>query len=149
MAELKTRKNSASVSAFLAAIADDQRRTDAKAVAAMMASVTKQRPKMWGTSIVGYGSQRYKYASGREGDWFRTGFSPRKGSLTLYILSGFDRHPDLMAKLGKYTTSVSCLHVKRLDDVDQKILKQLIARSVKTPLPGAGPAAKPRKRLPQ
>jgi hypothetical protein len=137
MAELKTKENDASVSAFLASIDDQQRRKDAEAVAAMMASVTKMKPKMWGTSIVGYGSQHYKYATGREGDWFRTGFSPRKGSLTVYINSGFARHPELMARLGTYTTGVSCLYIKRLADVDQKVLRQLVAQSLKTPIPGA------------
>jgi hypothetical protein len=137
MAELKTKENKASVSAFLKAIPDKQRRDDALAVAEMMKAVTKSDPKMWGTSIVGYGSQHYKYASGREGDWFRTGFSPRKDTLTLYITSSFEQYPDLMAKLGKYKTGKSCLHIKRLTDVDMRVLKQLIARSLKAPLPGA------------
>jgi len=137
MAELKTRENKASVGAFLKGIPDKQRRADAEAVADMMKSVTKATPRMWGTSIVGYGSQHYKYASGREGDWFRTGFSPRKDALTLYITSSFERYPDLMAKLGKYKARKSCLYIKRLSDVDTKVLKQLIARSLKAPLPGA------------
>jgi hypothetical protein len=137
MAELKTKENKASVSAFLKSIPDKQRRDDALAVADMMKAVTKTEPKMWGTSIVGYGSQHYRYASGREGDWFRTGFSPRKDALTVYITSSFERYPDLMAKLGKYKTGKSCLHLKRLSDVDQKVLEQLITRSLKAPLPGA------------
>ncbi|MEX1128181.1 MAG: DUF1801 domain-containing protein [Vicinamibacterales bacterium] len=137
MAELKTKETTASVSAFLNAIPDKQRRADARAVADMMKGVTKATPKMWGTSIVGYGSQHYRYASGREGDWFRTGFSLKKDALTLYITSSFERYPDLMAKLGKYRTGKSCLHIKRLTDVDMKVLKQLIARSLKRPLPGA------------
>lgn len=137
MAELKTKENKASVSAFLKAIPDAQRRADALAVAAMMKAVTKAEPKMWGTSVVGYGSQHYKYDSGREGDWFRTGFSPRKDTLTLYITSSFEQYPDLMAKLGKYKTGKSCLHIKRLTDVDTKVLKQLIASSLEAPLPGA------------
>jgi len=136
MAELKTKENTASVSAFLASIADTQRREDALAVAAMMKSVAKTEPRMWGASIVGYGSQHYRYASGREGDWFRTGFSPRKNSLTLYITSSFEQYPDLMAKLGKFKIGKSCLHVKQLSDVDLKVLKQLITRSLKSPLPG-------------
>ena len=137
MAELKTKQTRASVSAFLKAIKDPQRRQDAIAVAEMMEAVTKAEPKMWGKSVVGYGSQHYQYASGREGDWFRTGFSPRKDSLTLYITSSFEQYPDLMEKLGKYTTGVSCLHIKRLSDVDRKVLKELIKRSLKSPLPGA------------
>ena len=145
MAELKTKENDASVADFLAAIDDDQRRADAMAVAAMMESVTKTKPKMWGASIVGYGSQHYKYATGREGDWFRTGFSPRKGSLTVYIHSGFSRHPELMEKLGKYTTGVSCLYIKQLADVDQKVLRQLVAQSLETPLRGAEGLKAPQK----
>ena len=137
MAALKTKENTASVPAFLASIADRQQREDAMAVAKMMASVTKAKPKMWGTSIVGYGSQHYKYASGREGDWFRAGFAPRKGNLTVYITSAFEQYPDLMKKLGRYKTGKSCLHIKRLADVDMKVLKELIARSLKNPLPGA------------
>lgn len=146
MAELKTKESDASVSAFLASIEDEQRRKDAEAIAAIMASVTRLPPKMWGASIVGYGSQRYKYPTGREGDWFRTGFSPRKGSLTVYINSGFARHPELMAKLGTYTTGVSCLYIKRLADVDQKVLRQLVAQSLKTPLPGAEALKAPKKK---
>jgi len=142
MAELKTKQNDGSVAAFLDSVPDQQRRADAKRVATMMAAITKTKPKMWGPSIVGYGTQHYKYATGREGDWFRTGFSPRKGSLTLYIMSGFNRHPDLMAKLGTYTTSVSCLYLKRLDDVDQVVLGELVTRSLDTPLPGADAAKK-------
>ncbi len=113
MAELKTKETKASVSAFLASIKDEQRREDALAVAAMMKSVAKTEPRMWGMSIVGYGSQHYRYASGREGDWFRTGFSPRKDSLTLYITSSFEQYPDLMEKLGKFKLGKSCLHVKK------------------------------------
>jgi hypothetical protein len=137
MAELKTKETMASVSAFLKSITDEQRREDAIAVSDMMKAVTKTEPKMWGSSIVGYGSQHYKYASGREGDWFRTGFSPRKDSLTLYITGSFEQYPDLMKKLGKYKTGKACLYLKKLSDVDQKVLKQLIARSLKSPLPGA------------
>ena len=131
-ATLKTVENKGSVAGFLRAIADPQRRKDSKAVAAMMESVSKAKPKMWGTSIVGFGKQHYKYASGREGDWFKAGFSPRKDSLTLYLIGGFQKNKDLLEKLGKHKTSKSCLHIKHLDDVDQKVLKQLIARSVKS-----------------
>ncbi len=137
MAELKTKEHKASVAAFLAAIPDPQRRDDALAVAAMMKAAMKTEPRMWGTSIVGYGAQHYKYESGREGDWFRIGFSPRKDALTVYITSSFEQYPELMAKLGKYKTGKSCLHIKRLSDVDEKVLKQLIIRAVTAPLPGA------------
>ena len=137
MAELKTREQNASVAAFLARIPDAQRREDALKVAAMMKAATKTEPKMWGTTIVGYGAQHYKYESGREGEWFRIGFSPRKDALTLYITSGFEQYPELMAKLGKYKTGKSCLHIKRLTDVDAAVLKQLVTHALKAPLPGA------------
>ena len=137
MAELKTKENKASVAAFLAAIPDAQRREDAVKVAAMLKAATRSEPKMWGTTIVGYGAQHYKYASGREGDWFKIGFSPRKDALTLYITSSFEQFPELMAKLGKYKTGKSCLHIKRLTDVDAAVLKQLVTRALKAPLPGA------------
>jgi hypothetical protein len=84
---------------------------------------------MWGSSIVGFGQYHFKYASGREGDWMATGFSPRKGNLTLYIMSGF-RNAELMKKLGKYKTGKSCLYIKKLDDVDKSVLKDLIKSSV-------------------
>lgn len=132
MAELKTKATRASVSDFLKGIRDKQRRDDCAAVAAMMESATKEKPAMWGTSIVGFGRQHYKYESGREGEWFKTGFSPRKDSLTLYLTGGFQKHKDLMEKLGKYRTGKSCLYIKKLDDVDAKVLKQLIAKSVKS-----------------
>ncbi len=131
MAELKTKKTEASVDDFIAAIEDDQRRKDCKAVMAIMKRVTKSSPKMWGTNIVGYGSYHYKYASGQEGDWPLTGFSPRKQNLTLYIMAGFDDYPELMAKLGKYKTGKSCLYLKRLSDVDTAVLEKLVAASVK------------------
>ena len=136
MSELKTKENKNSVSAFFAGIPDPQRRQDALAVAAMMKAATRTEPKMWGATIVGYGSQHYRYASGREGDWFRIGFSPRKEALTIYITSSFEGYPELMAKLGKYKTGNSCLHIKRLSDVDPTVLKQVIARALETPLPG-------------
>ena len=131
MAELKTKKTEASVDDFIAAIEDDQRRKDCKAVMAIMKRVTKSSPKMWGTNIVGYGSYHYRYASGQEGDWPLTGFSPRKQNLTLYIMAGFDDYPELMAKLGKYKTGKSCLYLKRLSDVDTAVLEKLVAASVK------------------
>ncbi len=131
MAELKTKKNRASVSAFLKSVDDERRRKDAQEVLAMMRAVTGERPVMWGSSIVGFGQYRYAYASGREGDWMLTGFSPRKQALTIYIMAGLKRYPDLMKKLGKYKTGSSCLYLKRLDDVDRKVLRALIAESVR------------------
>ena len=131
MAELKTRPTRASVTEFLAGIDDRQQRVDAKKVAAMMRRATGKRAKMWGASIVGYGSYHYKYASGRKGDFMVTGFSPRKQALTVYIMPGFSSFKKLMEKLGKYKTGKSCLYIKRLSDVDEKVLEILIAESVR------------------
>lgn len=130
MAENKTKKTALSVEDFLGTL-DDGRRTECEQIVKLMSSVTKQEPKMWGASIVGFGDYHYKYASGREGDWFLCGFSPRKANLTLYVMSGFDQFDDLMSKLGKYTTGSSCLYVKRLSDIDLKVLKTLLTESVK------------------
>lgn len=130
MAELKTKRTQASVSAFLDAVENEQRRADCRTVLNLMRAVTGEEPKMWGPSMVGFGSYHYKYASGREGDWFVTGFSPRKQDLTLYIMAGFDRYDELMAKLGKYKTGKSCLYLKRLSDVDLGVLRELVTASV-------------------
>jgi hypothetical protein len=131
MADNKTRPTRASVTAFMAAIGDRQMRADAKKVAAMMRRATGKRARMWGPSIVGYGSYHYRYASGREGDYMITGFSPRKQALSIYIMPGFDRFQGLMSKLGKYTTGKSCLYIKRLADVDEAVLERLIDESVR------------------
>lgn len=130
MYELKTKETDASVEVFLDSIEDEQRREDCKAVAQLMQQVTKEKPKMWGSSIVGFGQYHYKYASGHEGNAALTGFSPRKQALTLYIMGGFDTYNDLMSKLGTYKIGKACLYVKRLADVDQKVLKELIKQSV-------------------
>jgi hypothetical protein len=130
MAENKTRPTRASVTAFMAAIHDPGMRADAKKVAAMMRRATGKRARMWGPSIVGYGSYHYRYESGREGDFMITGFSPRKQALTIYIMPGFSRFPDLMSKLGKYKTGKSCLYIRRLADVDETVLERLIEESV-------------------
>jgi Domain of unknown function (DU1801) len=131
MAELKTKPTTESVSTFLNKVADKTRREDCFAVLEMMRDVTKEEPTMWGSSIVGFGRYRYKYESGREGEWPITGFSPRKGDLTLYIVPGFEIAPDLMKRLGKYKTGKSCLYIRKLADVDRKVLKQLLEKSVK------------------
>ena len=131
MAENKTKATGASVTAFINSIDDTQKRADARKVAAMMRKATGKRAKLWGPSIVGYGTYHYKYASGREGDFLMTGFSPRKQALTVYVIPGFEHFETLMNKLGKYKTGKSCLYIKRLSDVDEKILEQLINRSVK------------------
>ena len=130
MAELKTKATTASVSDFLAKVADEERRKDCLAVAKIMQQATGAKPRMWGPSIVGFGEMRYKYASGRELDWFLTGFSPRKGDLTLYIMPGFARYGDLMRSLGRHKTGKSCLYIKRLADVDLAVLRTLVESSV-------------------
>jgi hypothetical protein len=131
MAELKTKCTDTSVDAFLAGIADDARREDCLAVLRLMKQVTRTEPKMWGESIVGFGNYHYKYASGREGDWFLTGFSPRKRDLTFYIMAGFEPYQTQLNKLGKHKTGKCCLYVKRLADIDLKVLKELVTASVK------------------
>ena len=130
MAENKTKETDASVGVFLDAIENEQRRADCFAVAKLMQQVTKAKPKMWGSSIVGFGSYHYKYASGREGDSLLVGFSPRKQALTLYITSGFAAYDDLLKKLGKFKTGGGCLYINGLADVDQKVLKEMIKQSV-------------------
>jgi hypothetical protein len=118
------------VERFLAGIEDEARREECRTVAKMMKQVTRAEPEMWGPSIVGFGRYSYRYESGREGEWMLTGFSPRKQALTLYIMSGFSEHEGLLAKLGRFKTGKSCLYIKRLSDVDLKVLKQLIQKSV-------------------
>ncbi len=130
MAENKTKPTKLSVTAFINGIEDKQKRADTKKVAAIMRRVTGKRAKMWGSSIVGYGEYHYKYESGREGDFMITGFSPRKQALTVYVMAGFERFESQMKKLGKYKTGRSCLYIKRLEDIDVKVLEKIIKGSV-------------------
>lgn len=130
MAELKTQPHDGDVDAFLDAIEDERRREDARALRRLMADVTDEKAQMWGPSMVGFGRYHYRYATGREGDWFKVGFSPRKQNLSLYIMSGFDGYEDLLEGLGKHSTGKACLYVKRLDDVDTDVLARLVARSI-------------------
>ena len=130
MSELKTKRNDGDVRGYLESVANKRRREDALVMLELMREITGEPPEMWGSSIVGFGSYHYRYASGREGDWPIVGFAPRKQSLTLYIMPGFDRYEDLMAKLGKYKTGKSCLYINKLDDVNLETLKALIAESV-------------------
>ncbi|MBN2469658.1 MAG: DUF1801 domain-containing protein [Anaerolineae bacterium] len=130
MAQLKTGPNDGSVDAFLQSVTDDKRREDCATLLELMKSVTGEEPQMWGDSIIGFGSYHYTYASGREGDWFLTGFSPRKQNLTLYIMSGFDAYDELLGKLGKHKTGKSCLYIKRVADIDQDVLRALVKQSV-------------------
>lgn len=130
MAELKTRPNEASVEDFINSVKDETKRKDSRIIADLMAEITGEEPKMWGPSIVGFGTYHYKYASGREGDWMRIGFSPRKQNLTLYIMDGFDKYDELLSSLGKYKTGKSCLYVNKLADIDMKVLRRLVKASV-------------------
>ena len=130
-AEVKTKVNDASVTAFLNKVDDEQKRKDSFEILKMMKQVTKEAPKMWGPSIVGFGSYHYKYESGREGDSAIMGFSPRKQNITLYIVPGFDRYGSLLKKLGNHSTGKVCLYIKRLSDIDVDVLKELLAESLK------------------
>lgn len=131
MAENKTTPNDQNVEHFLNAIADEQKRTDSFRVLELMKQVTGMEPKMWGSSIVGFGSYHYRYESGREGDMIIAGFSPRKQNLTIYNMGSIEQHDDLFKQLGKYTLGKGCLYIKRLDDVELPTLKRLIEESVK------------------
>jgi hypothetical protein len=130
MPELKTVKTDASVTDFVEAVEHPRRREDSFALLELMCKITGEKPAMWGASIVGFGTYTYKYASGREGEWPLTGFSPRKRNLTLYIMPGFDRYEALLDKLGKFKTGKSCLYVNKLDDVDIDVLRELVRQSV-------------------
>jgi len=129
MAELKTKVNDASVEEFLEGFPEDKRK-DCYTILEMMKTITNNEPKMWGTSIIGFGDYHYEYKSGREGDFFLTGFSPRKQNLTLYINGGFDKYGGLLEKLGKYKTSKACLYIKKLADVDIQVLQEIVTKSV-------------------
>ncbi len=130
MSALKTQQNEGNVIAFLNAVEEKQKREDSLALLDIMKEATGEEPKMWGPSIVGFGKYHYKYESGREGNWFLTGFSPRKQKISVYIMPGFERFNDLIAHLGKHSTGKSCLYFKKLTDIDCNILSQLIRESV-------------------
>ncbi len=130
MAELKTKKNDASVEAFLNSVADERKRQDCFTLADLMREITGSEPSMWGDSIVGFGGYRYTNSTRKENEWPVTGFSPRKQNLTLYIMSGFEQYDDLLGRLGKHSTGKACLYVKRLSDIDMTTLRELIALSV-------------------
>lgn len=131
MAELKTKPTGASVEKFLESIKDEQILADCRAVAAIMAKVTKAKPRMWGKGMVGFGEYRYQYASGREGDWMLTALAPRKGKFTVYVMPGYDGAAELRKQLGKHTGGGSCIHIKRLTDVHVPTLTKMITASVK------------------
>ena len=130
MSEKNSQPHEGSVEDFLNSVEDEQKRADAFEVLALLKEVTGEKPVMWGPGIVGFGTYHYKYASGREGDSMRIGFSPRKTALTLYIMPGFRRYDEHMNKLGKYKTGKSCLYIKKLEDVDAGVLRQLVEDAV-------------------
>ena len=130
MSELKTKRNDNDVEAFLAGVEDEKRRRDALVVKAMLERLSGEKPRMWGSSIVGYGEINYRTKADNKDEWFRVGFSPRKQSLTLYIMDGFDDYEPLLARLGYHTTGKSCLYIKDLEAVDTKVLEELIKRSL-------------------
>jgi Domain of unknown function (DU1801) len=130
MAENKTKPTKVSVASFVAALPDATRRADAKAIVKMMQGATGEKPVMWGPTIIGFGSVHYAYESGREGDMCLTGFSPRKAGLVLYVLTGFRDEKALLAKLGKHSTGKFCLYIKKLADVDLRVLEKIIAKAV-------------------
>lgn len=133
MAELKTKKNDASVEGFLDSVEPEQKRADAKTIDKLMRKVSGEKPKMWGSAIVGYGTYHYTYASGREGDWMKIAFSPRKQNLTLYLMPGyqFDSMKELLSKLGKHKLGKGCLYINKLADVDLDVLEKLMRESLK------------------
>lgn len=131
MAELKTKENDGDVLAFINGLENEQRKSDCKELLKLFSEITNESPKMWGASIIGFGSYHFKYESGREGDWFLTGFSPRKNNLSIYIMSGFKEYEGLMKELGKYKTGSSCLYVNKLSDIDAQKLAKLVEKSVK------------------
>lgn len=129
MSDLKTRPTSGSVDEFLAAVENDRRREDAVTLLDLMTKVTGEEPLLWGDSIVGFGSYHYKYDSGREGDWFVTGFALRKANLVVYVMAGFSRYDELLGKLGKHKHGKSCLYINKLDDVGLEVLEELVRES--------------------
>lgn len=131
MSDMKTKPTKKSVKEFLATVEHPTRRADSLELLRMMEDITKEKPTMWGPSIVGFGSYHYKYQSGREGDWPKTGFSPRKQNLSIYIMPGFEDYKDLLDKLGKHKIGKSCLYINKLADVDTGVLKKIITKSYK------------------
>ena len=131
MTEPKTRPTRASVAAYIRRLPDERTRADCVTLVALMEKVTGEKAVMWGPSIIGFGTYRLGYADGSEADWPIAGFSPRKQDLTIYLMGVFDRHADLMKKLGKHRTGKVCLYIRRLADVDMKVLKELVVASVR------------------
>lgn len=130
-AEIKTKKTEHSVRAFLEVLPDEEQRAGCLRLTEIMQTITGAEPKLWGTGIVGFGDMHYQYASGREGDWFLTGFSPRKQNITVYLSYGFEKHADLMSRLGTFKTGKACIYIRRMTDVDEKVLAEVIKRALK------------------
>ena len=132
LAEIKTKQNSSSVEDFIASIPEEQKRKDSQIILKMMEKATKEKPQMWGNSLIGFGKLRYKSpATGREVDWFKMGFSPRKANLSLHMGLNVQKHAENLEKLGKYKTGVGCLYINKLEDVDIKVLEKMISSAAK------------------
>jgi hypothetical protein len=132
MAEIKTKPTDASVGDFINGVKDEQKRKDSFVILEMMKKATGEEPKMWGSSLIGFGNVRLKSpATGREVDWLRIGFSPRKANLSLYITGNVTQHADALAKLGKHKTGVGCIYINKLEDIDLEVLKGMIEASLK------------------
>lgn len=129
MAELKTKSNDDSVVEFIEKVPDETKKKDCHYLLQLMETTTGAKPKLWSGGMVGFGDWHYKYESGREGDWFIMGFAPRKQNLTIYLMDGFGKYDEILARLGKHKTGKSCLYVKRLEDIDLKVLAQLVRSS--------------------
>jgi len=131
LAEIKTKATSSSVASFIDSIPDEQKRKDSLVILKLMEKATKEKPKMWGSSMIGFGDKRYKSpATGREVDWFKMGFSPRKANLSLHLID-IQRHADALNKLGKHKTGAGCLYINKLEDVDIKVLEKMITEAAK------------------
>ena len=132
--ELKTKQNNADVEGFLKKVGDEKKKSDCFELLKKMKAISKEEPKMWGASIVGFGSYKYKSKSGISGEWFLIGFAPRKKNISIYLMQGFDQHKELMEKLGKFTTGKGCLYINSLKDVDNDVLEELFRRSYNPPI---------------
>jgi len=130
MSTLKTQPNDQSVESYIEKITPNQRRADCQQILDLMYDIVKVKPVMWGDSIVGFGTYHYKYASGREGDWFLAGFASRKQSITIYLMNGVEKQSELLARLGKWKAGKGCLYIKRLSDINVEVLKEVIQHSV-------------------
>jgi hypothetical protein len=132
LADIKTKENDANVESFINSLNDEQKRQDSIVLLKLMQNITKEKPKMWGSSMIGFGNKRYKSpATGREVDWFKIGFSPRKANLSLHLVIDMKQHADTLIKLGKHKTGVGCLYINKLDDINLKVLEALIVLAAK------------------